>query len=140
MGEPIFSQPLQRGGRNRHVAVLGALAAMNMHQSAGGVDVAGGSLTLNEKINTHRLNNEAMEDEALLPDHRVITKYAYNSLNQLVWQLTPDGGETRFAYDPLGRIIASQNAKQLANETYKQIDMSSFLCIYSTNIEIIETF
>ncbi len=45
-------------------------------------------------------------------DHAFKTQYRYNSLNQLVWQRTPDGGETRFAYDRLGRIIASQNAKQ----------------------------
>ncbi len=48
------------------------------------------------------------------PNHTMKTLYRYNSLNQLVWQQTPDGGETRFAYDQLGRIIASQNAKQAA--------------------------
>ncbi|MFM9988584.1 RHS repeat-associated core domain-containing protein [Flavobacterium sp.] len=48
----------------------------------------------------------------VLPAHTLQTQYQYNSLNQLVWQKTPDGGETRFAYDKLGRIIASQNAKQ----------------------------
>lgn len=46
------------------------------------------------------------------PDHVLQTQYKYNSLNQLVWQQTPDGGVTRFAYDELGRIIASQNEKQ----------------------------
>ncbi|WP_428741573.1 DUF6443 domain-containing protein [Tenacibaculum sp.] len=45
-------------------------------------------------------------------NHTLKTKYKYNSLNQLVWQETPDGGITQFAYDNLGRIIASQNAKQ----------------------------
>ncbi|WP_143032150.1 hypothetical protein [Tenacibaculum sp. MAR_2009_124] len=44
--------------------------------------------------------------------HTYKTQYRYNSLNQLVWQRTPDGGQTRFAYDNLGRIIASQNEKQ----------------------------
>ncbi|CAM1368151.1 hypothetical protein TXIAM_370215 [Tenacibaculum xiamenense] len=44
--------------------------------------------------------------------HTYKTQYRYNSLNQLVWQMTPDGGQTRFAYDNLGRIIASQNEKQ----------------------------
>ncbi|MFH6988808.1 thrombospondin type 3 repeat-containing protein [Flavobacterium collinsii] len=46
------------------------------------------------------------------PEHKMQTQYRYNSLNQLVWQKTPDGGETRFAYDALGRIVASQNANQ----------------------------
>jgi RHS repeat-associated protein len=49
------------------------------------------------------------------PLHSYQTNYAYNSLNQLVKQVTPDGGESRFAYDALGRLIMSQNAKQLAS-------------------------
>ncbi|MGK4569015.1 hypothetical protein [Flavobacterium sp. 3HN19-14] len=60
-------------------------------------------------------NNDATDNPALLPKHNFKTQYRYNSLNQLVWQYTPDGGETRFAYDPLGRIVASQNAKQKAS-------------------------
>ncbi|PKP12739.1 MAG: hypothetical protein CVU08_09030 [Bacteroidetes bacterium HGW-Bacteroidetes-3] len=74
--------------------------------------------SFNDKINLYRNANEAVENPALLPDHEFITSYHYNSLNQLVWQSTPDGGETRFAYDDLGRIIASQNAKQLINNTF----------------------
>jgi RHS repeat-associated protein len=54
----------------------------------------------------------------IAPDHKMLTQYRYNSLNQLVWQQTPDGGVTRFAYDPLGRIIASQNAKQKDNAQF----------------------
>jgi RHS repeat-associated protein len=46
------------------------------------------------------------------PIHEMKTQYRYNSLNQLVWQKTPDGGVTKFAYDVLGRIIASQNDQQ----------------------------
>lgn len=53
----------------------------------------------------------------ILPNHKLKTQYKYNSLNQLVWQQTPDGGKTQFAYDALGRIVASQNAKQAANIT-----------------------
>ena len=49
-------------------------------------------------------------------NHKLKTEYVYNSLNQLVAQQTPDGGITRFAYDDLGRIIASQNAKQAADK------------------------
>ena len=45
-------------------------------------------------------------------NHLLKTNYIYNSLNQLIWQYTPDGGITNFAYDALGRIIASKNAKQ----------------------------
>ncbi|MEM0578753.1 thrombospondin type 3 repeat-containing protein, partial [Flavobacterium polysaccharolyticum] len=69
-------------------------------------------------INSVRANNSEKEDLSLVdgvdvvPDNTLQTQYRYNSLNQLVWQKTPDGGETKFAYDPLGRIICSQNAKQ----------------------------
>ena len=59
------------------------------------------------------------DNASLQPDHKFKTQYRYNSLNQLVWQSTPDGGITRFAYDKLGRIIASQNAKQLASSIAK---------------------
>ncbi|OEK09132.1 hypothetical protein A8C32_10380 [Flavivirga aquatica] len=74
---------------------------------------------LHEQINAHRAaKNDPLENAALLPDHNLITEYRYNSLNQLVWQKTPDGGVTRFAYDELGRIIASQNAKQEEENTF----------------------
>ena len=46
------------------------------------------------------------------PDHRFLTRYVYNSLNQPIKQLTPDGGLTNFYYDLKGRLIASRNAKQ----------------------------
>lgn len=77
-----------------------------------------GAGTLNDRINTYRATNIDLEEDALLPDHSLQTRYKYNALNQLVWQYTPDGGITRFAYDKLGRIIASQNAKQLKNNTF----------------------
>ncbi|BDD12887.1 hypothetical protein FUAX_53190 (plasmid) [Fulvitalea axinellae] len=43
---------------------------------------------------------------------RLTTDYKYNSLNQLVWQRTPDAGETFFRYDSQGRMRISQNAQQ----------------------------
>jgi RHS repeat-associated protein len=46
------------------------------------------------------------------PAHEMTTNYKYNSLNQLISQTTPDGGNSSFAYDGLGRIAASQNAEQ----------------------------
>ena len=70
--------------------------------------------SLNTTINSHRYTaaGQVTENASLLPAHNFKTQYRYNSLNQLVWQSTPDGGETRFAYDKLGRIVASQNANQ----------------------------
>ncbi|PHS08259.1 MAG: hypothetical protein COA88_07185 [Kordia sp.] len=68
---------------------------------------------LNQVVNELRVGNAT--NTAVDPAHRMPTQYVYNTLNQLVKQVTPDGGLTRFAYDDLGRIIASQNGKQ-ANE------------------------
>ncbi|WP_378175191.1 hypothetical protein [Aquimarina sp. SS2-1] len=65
------------------------------------------------------VNRDEDLSDNISPSHRLQTKYKYNSLNQLVWQSTPDGGETRFAYDKLGRIILSQNAKQKATRLYE---------------------
>src|SRR5690606_13474164 len=65
---------------------------------------------IQSQITTAR-NGNAINENAL-PNHTLKTQYKYNSLNQLVWQKTPDGNITIFAYDDLGRIIASQNAKQ----------------------------
>ncbi|PHS05250.1 MAG: hypothetical protein COA88_12605 [Kordia sp.] len=84
--------------------------------------------TKNDAINAHRIhanyndtNETNDENTALVPDEKhLATRYKYNSLNQLVWQHTPDGGETRFAYDGLGRIIASQNEKQKVVESGKE--------------------
>ncbi|WP_131701568.1 RHS repeat-associated core domain-containing protein [Flavobacterium sp. ABG] len=62
--------------------------------------------------NSEKVDTAAVDGVPVSPAHSMKTEYRYNSLNQLVWQKTPDGGETVFAYDLLGRIIASQNAKQ----------------------------
>ncbi|MCO6175372.1 DUF6443 domain-containing protein [Flavobacterium sp. NRK F10] len=70
-----------------------------------------------DAINQYRATYDpdvTADDTSLQPSHTFKTQYHYNSLNQLTWQSTPDGGISRFAYDKLGRIIASQNAKQLA--------------------------
>ncbi len=58
---------------------------------------------------------DPVDDASLAPNHTFQTSYEYNSLNQLVYQNTPDGGESRFGYDELGRLVVSQNAKQKAN-------------------------
>jgi len=50
--------------------------------------------------------------------HGFQTKYEYNSLNQLVWQETPDGGQTTFAYNEAGQLRFSQNAQQVNDGEY----------------------
>ncbi|GAO44442.1 hypothetical protein FPE01S_03_04790 [Flavihumibacter petaseus NBRC 106054] len=48
------------------------------------------------------------------PAHTLVTQYRYNTLNQVVAQLTPDAGISQFWYDRLGRLAISQNARQKA--------------------------
>ena len=55
---------------------------------------------------------------AHLPNHKMATKYWYNSLGQLIDQETPDGGLTKFLYDDLNRLRFSQNAQQAIDATY----------------------
>lgn len=46
------------------------------------------------------------------PAHQLITRYQYNSLNQLIWQSTPDAGVSAFGYNEKGQLRLSQNARQ----------------------------
>lgn len=48
----------------------------------------------------------------IYPAHTLPTVYEYNSLDQVVRQQTPDAGQSRFWYDRLGRLTASQNSEQ----------------------------
>ncbi|PZF74801.1 hypothetical protein DN068_00975 [Taibaiella soli] len=53
-----------------------------------------------------------------LTAHKKVSTYRYNSLNQLVYQQTPDGGITYFFYDAAGRLVFSQNSKQRPKGNY----------------------
>lgn len=50
--------------------------------------------------------------------HTYLTQYEYNSLGQMIWQKSPDAGETFFWYDNLGRMVLSQNSSQDVNDLY----------------------
>ena len=52
------------------------------------------------------------------PDHALITRYQYNSLNQLIKQQTPDAGQSQFWYDGKAQLRLSQNAQQLIDTAY----------------------
>tara|TARA_R110000782_G_scaffold1246_2_gene4934 strand:- start:679 stop:9159 length:8481 start_codon:yes stop_codon:yes gene_type:complete len=66
------------------------------------------------QADTYRLNNSGV----LTPPHVLETKYRYNSYNQLTEQKTPDAGVGKFWYDIAGRLVVSQNAKQMDEATY----------------------
>ncbi|MGM0565984.1 MAG: RHS repeat domain-containing protein [Bacteroidota bacterium] len=46
------------------------------------------------------------------PDHKEASTYQYNSYDKIIKSYTPDEGETRYWYDKLGRVIATQSAVQ----------------------------
>jgi RHS repeat-associated protein len=52
------------------------------------------------------------------PAHTFVTRYKYNSLDQLVWQKTPDAGESNFWLNDKGQLKLSQNAKQMIDTLY----------------------
>ena len=86
----------------------------------------------NDLIDNRRVNPDedlTVPEQAALdlttPDHSYRTQYHYNSLNQLVWQKTPDGGESYFGYDLLGRLVVSQNALQ-ASKTNEQFSYTRY--------------
>ncbi|MEO8405734.1 MAG: RHS repeat-associated core domain-containing protein, partial [Chitinophagaceae bacterium] len=54
----------------------------------------------------------------LVPDHVLPTNYRFNTLNQVITQESPDGGLSHFFYDRIGRLVISQNAKQLPDDKY----------------------
>lgn len=57
-------------------------------------------------------------DANIVPAHQLPTVYKYNAQNQVVWQYTPDAGISRFWYDRVGRLSASQNSKQILSSQY----------------------
>lgn len=62
----------------------------------------------------NKVKNARAAGTAEIPAHKLPTRYRYNTLNQMIAQITPDAGISRFWYDRLGRLAISQNAKQLA--------------------------
>ncbi|HTJ53000.1 MAG TPA: RHS repeat-associated core domain-containing protein [Cyclobacteriaceae bacterium] len=52
------------------------------------------------------------------PAHTLITRYQYNSLNQLILQTTPDAGKSTFYYNTKGQLKFSQNAQQFIDNNY----------------------
>lgn len=89
--------------------------AGNLEQTVppAGVDILSPALTT--QVQVERENGSGT---FIAPAHTLKTNYVYNSLNQLVWQKTPDAGESKFWYDNLGRLAVSQNAEQALNDHY----------------------
>lgn len=69
-------------------------------------------------VAAHRATPDDAGTPYIRPWHSMVTWYTYNSFQQPVAQHYPDGGTTRFFYDKLGRIIASQDAVQEGGGNY----------------------
>ncbi len=54
----------------------------------------------------------------ITPNHKKVTDYYYNSLNQLTKESSPDGGSTQHYYDKAGRELFSQTAKQAVENKF----------------------
>jgi len=76
---------------------------------AGVVPITGGTLA---NVNAYRKNNSLTR---IYTAHTLYTLYHYNSLDELRFQKTPDAGNDSFYYDVLGRMVASQNARQVSS-------------------------
>jgi RHS repeat-associated protein len=57
-------------------------------------------------------------DGKVQPAHELVTQYRYNSLGEVVSQVSPDAGISNFWYDNLGRLVVSQNAQQQQDGKY----------------------
>ena len=82
------------------------------------VPPAGVNLLDHVQVQQVATSRAAAYNVAIPVAHIKTTIYRYNTLNQTIWQQTPDAGESNFFYDGLGRISASQNAKQHQNGNY----------------------
>ncbi len=52
------------------------------------------------------------------PGHGFVTRYQSNSLNQSIWQQTPDAGVSLFYYNSKGQLKLSQNAQQAKDRNF----------------------
>ncbi|MBS1586001.1 MAG: hypothetical protein JSS82_10710 [Bacteroidetes bacterium] len=68
------------------------------------------TMTLNDSINDDR--DGSIIEAATMPVHYKSSFYTYNSINNVVKQITPDGGTTDYYYDAVGRVVYSQNDHQ----------------------------
>ncbi len=85
---------------------------------AGVNKLSGADLVTVKNYRANVLNGQPETSNQKVPAHTMATQYRYNTLNQVVAQTTPDAGLSKFYYDRLGRLVVSQNAKQVTANNY----------------------
>jgi YD repeat-containing protein len=85
---------------------------------AGVQKLSGTDIQIVKTYRANVLNGQPEATNQKTPPHTLATQYRYNTLGQVVAQVTPDAGLSTFFYDRLGRLVVSQNAKQAANNNY----------------------
>ena len=86
--------------------------------------------TATAKIDSARIKDTTYA--GIRVNHQKKSIYYYNTVNQLVKQITPDGGTTEFYYDAAGRLVFSQNNKQ-------RTDGSFTYTLYDNQSRVVET-
>jgi RHS repeat-associated protein len=104
--------------------------------------------TAQSLISAYRLNPDSVGLNFIDPflsssysdGHYMKTEYDYNAYNEVYRQNTPDGGESWFHYDKVGRIAFSQNAEQKTNGTGQPvIDQKFSYTLYDKQSRIFES-
>jgi RHS repeat-associated protein len=65
--------------------------------------------------------DQSMSGNVIDPRHKLVTRYKYNSLNQIVSQKTPDAGRSQFWYNEKGQLKLAQNAQQEKENNYSYV-------------------
>ncbi len=79
-------------------------------------------LLISDRINKTKAYRENNSNPKPIVYHSLITQYKYNTVGELVWQETPDGGIAQSWYDVLARPVLSQNAKEATTDLYSYMD------------------
>ncbi len=62
---------------------------------------------------------DAIPSRQDVKNHKYATTYKYNSVGQMVYEETPDGGAKYYYYNSIGQLRFAQNANDLANGIYE---------------------
>jgi len=69
-------------------------------------------------LDSVRLFRNDSSSKMIYPKHNYVSRYWYNTLNEMVKDSSPDADTTHFWYDQLGRIVVSQSSRQAPLNLY----------------------